>query len=171
MSFLDLAKRRYSVRSYDKRPVEREKLEQILNAAHVAPTAANLQPTRLLVVDDAQGLRKLGLAANTYGAPLAIVVCADKDVAWVRPADGMSTADIDAAIVTDHMMMEATDLGLGTVWICWFDPAVVAEQFDLPGNLEPVNILAVGYGRGTAKSPDRHEVERIAMSELVMHPL
>ena len=127
MDFLDLAKRRYSVRSYKETPVEEEKVARILEAARVSPSAANLQPTRLVVVDDKAGMEKLGRAANAYDAPLAIIVCADHAKAWKRPADGKSTVDIDAAIATDHMMMEATSLALGSVWICWFDPEVVAK--------------------------------------------
>lgn len=168
MDFLDLAKRRYSVRSYDGRPVEHKKVERILEAARVAPTAANQQPIRLLVVDDLEGMSKLGLASATYGAPLAIIVCSSHDQAWIRPSDAKSTTDIDAAIVTDHMMMEATDLGLGTVWICWFDPELVVEQFGIPEGLEPINILAIGYGNTPARPASRHATERIGIDELVL---
>lgn len=167
MDFLDLAKKRFSVRAYKKQPIDKEKLTLILEAARVAPTAANLQPVRLIVVDSEEGMEKLGLAANVYGAPLAIIVCADRAKAWKRPIDGKNTVDIDASIVTDHMMMEATNLGLGTVWICWFDPSVIASEFDLPESVEPVNILAIGYSDETAKSPERHAQERIPLTELV----
>ena len=155
MDFLDLAKKRYSVRSYKKTPVEEEKVACILEAARVAPSAANLQPTRLVVID------------NVYSAPLAIIVCADHAKAWKRPADGKSTVDIDASIATDHMMMEATSLGLGSVWICWFDPEVVAHEFGLPETFEPINVLAIGYSDEPAKSPDRHATERIPVGELL----
>ena len=112
-------------------------------------------------------MEKLGRAANVYGAPLAIIVCADHAKAWKRPADGKSTVDIDASIATDHMMMEATSLGLGSVWICWFDPEVVAHEFGLPETFEPVNVLAIGYSDEPAKSPDRHATERIPVGELL----
>ena len=157
MDFLDLAKKRYSVRSYKKTPVEEEKVACILEAARVAPSAANLQPTRLVVIDNAEGMEKL----------LAIIVCADHAKAWKRPADGKSTVDIDASIATDHMMMEATSLGLGSVWICWFDPEVVAHEFGLPETFEPINVLAIGYSDEPAKSPDRHATERIPVGELL----
>ena len=87
MNFLELAKKRYSVRSYTPQKVEKEKLDKILQAAHVAPTAANLQPIHLIVVQDKDGLAKIGKATNIYGAPLAIIVCADHNKAWVRPFD------------------------------------------------------------------------------------
>ena len=105
MDFINIARRRFSVRSYTDRAVEPEKLDKILEAAHVAPTAANLQPVRLLAVQSKDGLAKIGQAANIYGAPLAIIVCADHGRAWVRPFDGKQTGDIDASILTDHMML------------------------------------------------------------------
>ena len=144
MSFIESAKQRYSVRNYSDRKVEKEKLEKILQAAHVAPTAANLQPVRLLVVESKKGLEKIGKGANIYGAPLAIIVCADHNKAWVRPFDKKQSGDIDASILTDHMMLEATELGLGSVWVCFFKPDVIKKEFDLPDNLEPINILAIG---------------------------
>lgn len=166
MEFSELAKKRYSVRSYNGKKVEKEKLEKILEAAHVAPTAANLQPVRLLVIQQAEGLEKLSKAANIYHVPLAIVVCADHDKAWVRPFDKKQTCDIDASILTDHMMLQASDLGLGSVWICYFKPDILREEFCIPKNLEPVNILAVGYSEETPQSPDRHEETRIAVKSL-----
>ena len=84
MDFLEIAKSRYSVRDYKNKKVESDKLEKILLAAHVAPTAANLQPVRLIVVQQEDGLNKLKKAANLYGAPLAIIVCAEHDKAWTR---------------------------------------------------------------------------------------
>ena len=115
MDFIELAKRRCSVRAYDDRKVEPEKLERILEAARIAPTAKNLQPVKLLAVQSGEGLEKVGKAANIYGAPLAIIVCADHQRAWTRPFDGKRSTDIDASILTDHMMLEATELGLGSV--------------------------------------------------------
>lgn len=169
MGFLEDAKKRYSVRSYNERRVEPEKLAKIIEAAHVAPTAANLQPVRLLVVQKAEGMAKIAKAGNVYGAPVAIIVCADHDKAWVRPFDGKQTGDIDATILTDHMMMEATELGLGTVWICYFDPEVISKEFNLPKNLEPVNILAVGYSDEEGADPERHGRTRIPVEELVSY--
>lgn len=93
MNFIDIAKKRYSVRSYMDKKVEAEKLEKILEAAHVAPTAANLQPVHLIAVQSEEGLEKIGKAANIYGAPLAIIVCADHNKAWVRPFDKKQTCN------------------------------------------------------------------------------
>ncbi len=169
MDFIELAKKRYSVRSYSSKEVEPEKLNKILQAAHVAPTAANLQPVHLIVVQSEEGLAKIGKGANIYGAPLAIIVCADHNKAWVRPFDKKQTCDIDASILTDHMMMEATELGLGSVWICYFKADIIKNEFSLPDNLEPINILAVGYSNETPLDPERHSNMRIAMNELVSY--
>lgn len=169
MDFLEIAKKRYSVRSYSDRKVEGEKLDKILQAAHIAPTAANLQPVRLIVVQKKDGLEKIGKGANIYGAPLAIIVCADHNKAWVRPFDKKKTSDIDASILTDHMMMEATELGLGSVWVCYFKPDVIRKEFSLPDNLEPINILAIGYPNEAAADPERHSQNRIPIKELVSY--
>ncbi len=169
MDFIEIAKKRYSVRSYKDKKVEEEKLQKILEAAHVAPTAANLQPVRLIAVRSSEGLAKIGKGANLYGAPLAVIVCADHGKAWVRPFDKKQTTDIDASILTDHMMLQATELGLGSVWICYFKPDVIRREFRLPDNLEPVNILAVGYSDEEAAAPERHSQTRIPVEELVSY--
>lgn len=169
MEFLDIAKKRYSVRNYTEQKVEAEKLEQILEAAHVAPTAANLQPVHLIVAQSEEALQKVGKAANIYNAPVAVIVCADHDKAWVRPFDHKNTCDIDASILTDHMMLQATELGLGSVWVCYFKPDVIKEEFALPDNLEPVNILVIGYANENAPDEDRHEKIRIPVKQLVSY--
>lgn len=169
MSFLELAKKRYSVRKYKSKKVETEKLEMILEAARVAPTGANRQPQHLIVIQELEGFKKLNKAANTFGAPLAILVCANRDEAWVRPFDGYNLSEIDATIVTDHMMMQATDLGLGTVWVCYFDPVIIREEYKLPDNLEPVNLLVIGYADDKPASSDRHEKMRKPLSATVSY--
>lgn len=167
MDFLELAKKRYSVRSYQPKQVEEEKLQRILEAGRVAPTGANRQPHRLIVVREVSSLEKLKKAANVYGAPLAIIVCADHNVSWKRHYDGKDIADIDATIVTDHMMLEATELGLGTIWVCYFNPEVLKAEFNIPENIEPINILGIGYAGGKAESPDRHESLRLPLTDFV----
>ena len=140
MSLIDLMKARYSVRQYQSTPVEEEKLMAVLEAGRVAPTAANRQ---------------------------ALIVCADKSEAWVRPIDQKDSCDIDASIVTDHMMLRATELGLGSLWICMFDPEIVRKEFALPENIVPVNILVLGYADCEPASPDRHDTARKALEETV----
>ena len=167
MEFLDIAKQRYSVRKYKDAPVEREKLDKILEAGRVAPTGKNAQPQRLIVVQGKEGLEKVAKAARFYGAPCVIIVCSDKDETWVRPYDGKKLTDIDASIVTDHMMLQATELGLGTLWVCWFDPEVLRREFVIPEHLEIVNLLVIGYADGEPASPQRHEKLRKPLGETV----
>lgn len=172
MDFLSLAKKRYSVRAYTGQKVEQEKLNTILEAAHAAPTGGNLQPQQLIIVQSEEGFTKLAKAANIYKAPLAVIVCSDTEKTWTRPFDGKKLTDIDASIVTDHMMLAATDLGLGSVWICYFKPDVLKAEFNLPENLEPVNILALGYADVSAQpvsSEDRHSTKRKPLSETVTY--
>lgn len=169
MDFLELAKKRYSVRKYESKKVEEDKLIKILEAGRVAPTGANTQPQRIIVVQKEEGLEKLKKGANVYGAPLALIICADHNVAWKRPFDSKVITDIDASIVTDHMMLEATDLGLGTVWICYFEPNAIKKEFNLPENVEPVNILAVGYAKDESVSPDRHDKARNPLESIVFY--
>ncbi len=145
MDFMEIVRKRFSVRKYTEEPVTEEQLALILEAGRLAPTGANYQPQRLIVIRQKDGLERLRKGANVYGAPLAILVCADHDDVWKRRFDGKTLTDIDTSIVTTHMMLEATELGLGTLWVCAFDPDVVRREFDLPAHLEPINLLAVGH--------------------------
>ncbi len=167
MEFLSMAKQRYSVRQYKDMPVEPEKLQKILEAGRVAPTATNAQPQKVYVLQSPEALEKAMEAARFYDAPVLLMVCADKDTAWVRKYDGMNSYQIDASIVTDHMMLQATELGLGSLWICWFKEEVLRQAFDLPENIVPVNLLAIGYADGEAASPERHDEKRKPLSETV----
>ncbi|MDA8442954.1 MAG: nitroreductase family protein [Peptococcaceae bacterium] len=167
MDFLQLAKQRYSVRKFQTQKVEESKLMHILEAGRVAPTAANMQPQKLIVVQSDAALAKLATATNLYGAPLALIVCADHTKAWKRPFDAKQTVDIDASIVTDHMMLQATELGLGSVWICYFKPDVIRQEFNLPECVEPINILAIGYSEGESASPERHAKLRKPLETIV----
>ena len=87
----------------------------------------------------------------------------------MRPFDQKQTGDIDASILTDHMMLQATELGLGSVWVCYFKPDVLRREFGLPTNLEPVNILVIGYAGENFADPERHNQMRIPVSELVSY--
>ena len=114
-------------------------------------------------------MKSIAKAGNIYNAPLAIIVCADHSKAWKRPFDNKKTTDIDAAVLADHMMLQATELGLGTVCVCFFKPDVIKRKFSLPDNLEPVNILAIGYGNDAPADPECHSAARIPMEALVSY--
>ena len=167
--FLELAKSRYSVRNYQAATVETEKLTALLEAGHVAPTAANKQPCVFLVLNDKVALERLAHACNPHGAPLAIVICADKTTAWIRPYDRKSMVEVDSTIATDHIMMCAQDLGLSSCWITYFDPAILRKEFNIPDHLVPVNILAIGYGNDKPQSSDRHAQTRKPLDSMVKY--
>jgi nitroreductase len=159
MEFIDLVTKRFSARKYTSRKVEPEKLRKILEAGRLAPTACNNQPVKLLVIESDEGLDKLKKGSKTFDAPLAIVVCANQNECWKRPRDGKSSGDIDASIVTDHLMLQAAELGLGSVWVCSFDPDIVRREFNIPDNFEPINLLIIGYSADKAPNP-RHFIRK-----------
>ena len=140
MDFLELAKERYSCRSFTDKKVEKEKLEKILEAGRIAPTAVNYQPQRILKLAKLSECTRFG-----WGAPVIMIICYDKNISWKRKYDGKDEGIIDASIVTTQMMLEIQDLGLGTTWIGSFDPQKIREVYEIPENLEIVSILPVGY--------------------------
>ncbi len=168
-SVLKLAKSRHSVRQYEQKPVEKEKVQALLEMGRIAPTAANQQPCTFLVLEDEASIKKLQRACRSHGAPLVIIVCADKTISWTRPFDNHSMVDIDATIATDHMMLCAQDLGLTSCWITYFKPDEVKRQFNIPDTIVPVNILAIGYSAEKAKSSDRFDQDRKPLSSFVVH--
>lgn len=168
MEFLKLAKERYSVRKYSTDKVEDAKIAKLLEAAQVSPTAGNKQPQRIYVVKSDEGLEKLYKATPCiYGAPLAMLVCYDNEVSWKREKfDNKDHGEIDASIIVSSMMYEATDLGLGSVWVCHFDPESVIKEFDLPDNIIPSSILTIGYAAEDAIPAPKHS-ERFSIEEIV----
>lgn len=148
MNFLELAKTRFSARSYKTDEVEKEKLDYIMECAHVSPSAVNYQPCRYLIVESEDGRRKMQECYPRdwfVSAPLYVVVCVDESVAWTRKEDGKSHADIDAAIATEHICLAASDAGLGSCWVCNFKVEVFNKNFPLPPNVRPVAIIPLGY--------------------------
>src|SRR5690554_3223434 len=168
MDFLDLARKRCSVRSFLPREVEREKLLQVLEAARIAPSACNLQPWRIIVVEDSEKKMKLYESYQRdwfVKAPVILVICADHNQSWKR-RDGKDFADIDIAIAVDHMTLAAANLGLGTCWIGAFDEVKCRKALQLPKHLELVAMLPLGYPEKT-ESPERHKTSRKSLEEIV----
>ena len=147
MDFMELAAERYSVRSYSDRPVEQEKIDQILKAAQLAPTAVNFQPQRIYVLKSDEAMAKIDrLCRCIYGAPLVFLICSDERKTWKSQTErGYSSGEMDCSIVCTHMMLEAWELGLGSVWVRLFDVNAVAEAFELPPYIKPICLLPVGY--------------------------
>ena len=147
MNFMELAAERYSVRSYSARPVEQEKIDQILKAAQLAPTAVNFQPQMIYVLKSEEAMAKINrLCRCVYGAPMVFLICSDERKTWKSQTErGYSSGEMDCSIVCTHMMLEAWEQGLGSVWVRLFDVEAVAEAFDLPSYIRPICLLPVGY--------------------------
>lgn len=158
MDFLTLAKNRYSLRKFDPRPVEPQVLNQILEAARIAPTATNAQPVRVLVLDSAEDRAPMPQCTRYhFDAPTILVVCYDRTVSWKRTRyDGQEMGEVDASIAATHMMLAAADLGLGTTWVASFDPAAIRVQYQIPENLEIVCLLPLGYPAEDAAPSPKH---------------
>ena len=140
-------------------------IKHILEAARLAPTAANKQPVHVWVVKSPEALEKLkGATDYTYGAPVVFMVGAKPEAAWVRKYDGKNGAEIDAAIVGTHIMLEASALGLGNVWVGSFDPAKIKADFPQTDGYEVVCLFPVGYAdtETSANHDKRQEMEAFA---------
>lgn len=151
--FLTLARARWSVRSFSSRPIEKDKLELILKAGQVAPTAVNYQPQKIYILQSPEALRKIrAITKSTYNAPTVLLVCYDSRLSWKSPfVDGYDCGEMDASIVCTHMMLEAWNIGIGSCWVLLFDPALVKNAFDLPPYIVPVCLLPIGYAAPNAR--------------------
>ena len=145
MSFLELAKKRCSCRNFNDQQVPEETLQYILEAGRVAPTGVNKQPQHILVVRSKEGLAKMKQVTKFYNAQTVLIICTEPDAAWTRQGDDFNIADIDATIVTSHMILAATEKDVASLWICRFWPEIARKEFHIPDNYRPVNILALGY--------------------------
>lgn len=166
MDFIEVINKRYSVRSYRSEPVSDPVLSQVLEAAAIAPTAANKQPFRILVIhteDRDAELQQIYPGAWFTQAPILICMCSIADKAWERH-DGKNYADIDAAIVMDHLILAATNAGLGTCWVAAFDVPTARKVLNIPDEWEPVAFTPLGYPEGYAKVKTRRP-----LSDLVVH--
>lgn len=156
MSFLELARRRYSERAFADTPLEEEKLYQILEAGRIAPTACNNQPQRFYVLRSAEAREKAAQLAHTYNAPVVVLVCYVRSEAWLSPYDGFCSGDMDASIAASSMMFEAEDLSVHSIWLRGFDAAKVQLAFDLPDGTVPSLMLALGYPAEKSKPAPLH---------------
>ncbi|MDR1794875.1 MAG: nitroreductase family protein [Erysipelotrichaceae bacterium] len=169
MDFLTLAKERYSVRRFSQKPVEQEKIDAILEAARLAPTAANAQPQRVLVIQSPEALAKLkDCTPYHFNAPLAFLVCYDTQTVWRRKYDGHNSGDVDASIVGTHMMMEAMDLGIGSTWVMAFDPAATKTAYNLPDHIVPVAFFTMGYPAEDSVPSPMHD-KSLGIEEIVFY--
>ena len=168
MNFLELAKARYSCRKMSEKPVEPEKLEQILQAGIAAPTAKNLQPYKIWVIKSAEAMEKIKQATHfTFGANIVLAIGGKKSEAFVRPSDNENFAIVDASIVATHLLLAIQDAGLATTWVGMFDAPKMKELFPEMQDYELVALFPLGYAADDAKPSPRHE-DRRSMNEAVV---
>ncbi|PKM78387.1 MAG: nitroreductase [Firmicutes bacterium HGW-Firmicutes-15] len=165
MEYFEVVEKRHSARSYKPDPVEPDKLHRILEAARLAPTAANKQQYRVIVVDTIGRKKELLKIYNKdwfIEAPLIIGVCSIPEKCWVRN-DKKNYADVDAAIVMDHIILAATALDLGTCWIAGFDLKAAKDILELDETLEPIAFTPLGYSQERAFKKIRKPLEEIVI--------
>ncbi len=168
MKFIELATDRFSVREFSDKPIEQEKLEIIKKSAIVAPTAKNNQPQIVYMLKSEDALKKV--RDNTrcaFNAPVVFVICIDETKDWCQPFSGEKSGNIDAAIVTTHMMLAAESVGLGSCFVCYFDPDKLKKDFSLPENVKPVALLPVGYKSEESVPSPRH-YERNSEADIII---
>ncbi|MBQ3256004.1 MAG: nitroreductase family protein [Oscillospiraceae bacterium] len=168
MNFAQLCEQRYSVRKYDSKPIEPEKLEMILNAGRLAPTAKNLQPQRILVVQG-EGLEKMKECTPCmYGQTAVLVVCYDKEVSW-KSRSGREIGDVDGGIVMTSMMYQAQDLGIGSLVVGIYKEEPLRASFNIPENYEVVALLMLGYPAEDSEPNEKLHYSRKDLSETVSY--
>lgn len=161
MDFQEVIKNRFAVRKFSDKVVEQEKVNAILEAWRLAPTAKNLQPFKVYVIRSEEWLAKVDKASPCrYWASLVLLVCWDQELAYVNNRWGHSTIEMDACIVATYMMLESTNQWLGNIWIEIFDRDVMREEFNIPENLVPICLLPMWYKADDCPMNPTHNVRK-----------
>jgi nitroreductase len=167
MSIIDLINKRYSVRAYKSDPIEEEKLLYVLDAARLAPTANNRQPFQIIMIHTKgkeQELLSIYPREWFVQAPMIICVCGLPEIAWLR-RDGRQYLDVDIAIVMDHMVLAASDIGLGTCFIAAFDAVNARKVLSIPDDVEPILFTPLGYPADTPRIKVRKNLDELVRYE------
>ncbi len=165
MEFEKVIKERFSTRKFKDEKISDELIEKILEAGNIAPTAKNLQPQKIYVMKSKEGLDIIDkVSPCRYNAPLSMVICADKVNSFTK--ENYSSYEMDASIVATHMILEATNLGINSLWVRMFDEKQIKEELKLDENIEPVCILNFGYKTEECQ-PSRLHDQRKNISEIV----
>ncbi len=167
MNFLELCQKRYSARDFERdRPIEEEKMQAVLEAARLAPTGCNSQQWNVLLIESIEGLQKAEACSTcVYNAPAVLLFTYDD----THPdshleINGVNVGLTNCAIAANHAMLAATEQGLNSCWVCWFEEDAVREQFSLQENWKPVCMLMLGYDR---QGPSERHFARKSLAELV----
>jgi nitroreductase len=163
MNVIDAIKVRRSIRAYQDRQIEEEKLLAVLEAGRLAPSARNLQDWKFIIVRDKEKRQSLSVAATGQSfvaqAPVVIAACGT-ETEYIMTC-GQHTYPIDVAIAIDHMSLEALEQGLGTCWIGAFHEDQVKEILGVPNKIRVVVMLALGYPAESPSARPRKRVEEI----------
>ena len=168
MEYSQLIAKRYSVRAYKPDPVEDDKLHKILEAARLAPTAANRQPFQIVIVHTDGRKEELGRIYHRewfVQAPLILCGVGVPREGWVRSDDQRRYLDVDVAIVMDHLILEAANQGLGTCWIAAFNAKAARQALGLPEDVEPLIFTPLGYPADQPKAKERKPIETLVRYE------
>ena len=169
MEFKEVIEARYSCKKYSNRQVEKEKLDAILNAGRLAPTAKNLQEQHIYVLQGLDVLAKIDTVTPCrYGAPTVLVVAFDKNNVFTYPGGKRDSGIEDATIVATHMILAAADEGVDSCWINFLDPEKLADALGLPENEEVLMVMDLGYAAEGAGPLPNHG-SRKELSETVSY--
>ena len=142
MNFEDVIRKRFSTRSFKDEKISREQLDKILEAGRIAPTAKNNQPQKIYVIESVDALNKINECSPCiYGAKTVLLVCSNKDLAFHK--ENYSTYEMDATICATHMILEATNVGVDSVWVEMFDNDKVKNLFGIKE--EPICLIPLGF--------------------------
>lgn len=170
MSFIELAEKRYSVRKYADRQIEKEKLDLVLKAGNIAPTACNNQPQRIYVIQSAEKIAEMAeITPMTFGAKTILAFTVNIDEEWNNPLEaGIKSGVQDVSIVATHMMMEAADIGLGTCWVCFFPNTPMEKLLGISANEKLTLLMPIGYPADDAE-PRAGHFQKKDISETVRY--
>ena len=167
MEFKEVIRNRFSCRKYSAKAIEREKLDAVLEAGRLAPTAKNLQEQHIYVAESEEALARIDkVTPCRYGAPTVLVVAFDKNNVFTYPGEKRDSGIEDASIVATHMILAAADEGLGSCWINFFEPEKMAAELGLPENEEVLMMLDLGYAADGVKPTPGHSARK-PLSETV----
>lgn len=159
MEFEKVIRERTAVRKFKNEQINENELNNILGACRLAPTAKNIQPQKIFVVQSETGIEKIDkITPCRYNAPTVLVVCSNKDLAFKK--GNYSTYEMDASIVATHMMLEAANVGLGSIWIEMFDKDLLKQEFNLDSNIEPICLIPIGYTADDYSGNPMHNIRK-----------
>lgn len=162
MQFEEVIRKRTSTRRFDEnKKLERDKLDKILEAGRLAPSAMNRQPVKIFVIESPEAIKKLDSVHRCrYGAPTSLLVCGDKSQDFSSETGGEPSYVIDASIVGTHLMLEATNLGVDNIWTWCYGNEELRKVFALSENLVPICVIPLGYASSENHPNKNHSVRR-----------